>query len=76
MPTFSYTVDGEPEQTDQHELTPDQILTSAGLDTSTHYLVEIKGAVKESFEGKGGIELHMHDHMVFVSVFTGPTPVS
>jgi hypothetical protein len=46
------------------------------LDTSTHYLVEIKGAVKESFEGKGGIELHMHDHMVFVSVFTGPTPVS
>lgn len=76
MASFDYTVDGEAQTTDQHQLTPDQILTAAALDPATHYLVEIKGAVKESFQGKGGTELHMHQQMTFISVFTGPTPVS
>ena len=76
MATFHYTVDGEPQETEAHQLTPNQILTHAGLDPGTHYLVEIKGDTKESFQGKGEVELHMHEGMVFVSVFTGPTPVS
>lgn len=76
MATFHYTVDDESQETQEHELTPNQILTYAGLDPGTHYLVEIKGATKESFQGKGEVELHMHETMVFVSVFTGPTPVS
>jgi hypothetical protein len=76
MPSFNYTVDGEPQSTTEHTITPDQILKNAGLDPATHYLIEVKGSVKESFQGKGGVELHIHEHMVFVSVFTGPTPVS
>jgi hypothetical protein len=76
MPTFNYTVDGEPQQTHEHELTPDQILRNASLDPATHYLVEIKGSTKESFQGRGSVEIRMHDHLVFISVFTGPTPVS
>ncbi len=76
MPTFHYLVDAEAQETDEHELTPDEILRNAGLDPATHYLVEIKGSTKESFQGKGSVEIRMHDHLVFVSVFTGPTPVS
>lgn len=76
MPTFDYTVDGEPEQTTEHQLTPNQILRNAGFDPANHYLVEIVGATKESFQGKGDDPIHMHENMQFISVYTGPTPVS
>lgn len=76
MPTFDYTVDGEPQQTTAHELTANQILTNAGIDTASHYLVQIEGAHRVSYEGKPNETIHMHEHMKFVSVSTGPTPVS
>src|ERR1700753_1707861 len=38
--TFRYTIDGEPEMTDQQEMTPDQILREAGIDHKEHYLVQ------------------------------------
>ncbi len=73
---FEYTVDDEPQSTDQHTLTPNQILTRAGIDPATHYLVEIVGNTQRSYQGKPDVPIHMHQHMKFVSVFTGPTPVS
>jgi hypothetical protein len=76
MPTFEYSVDDEPQATDQHTLTANQILTKAGIDVAIHYLVEIKGASRESYQDRGDVEIHIHQHQRFISVKTGPTPVS
>jgi hypothetical protein len=76
MPTFTYTVDDEPQSTTEHVLTAAQILEKAGIDLATHYLVQIEGNHRISFEGKPDEEIHMHEHMKFISISTGPTPVS
>jgi hypothetical protein len=76
MPTFDYTVDDEPQSTTQHDLTPNQILTHSGLDPATHYLVDIEGHNQKSFQNQPDVEIHMHEHMKFISISTGPTPVS
>lgn len=76
MPNFTYTVDGETQTTAAHELTAAQILTNAGIDAATHYLVQIEGNQRVSYEGKPDQTIHMHEHMKFISVSTGPTPVS
>lgn len=76
MPTFNYTVDDEQQSTDLHEMTPMQILTNAGIDPATHYLVQIHGNSKTSYENKPNEVIHMHQHMKFISISTGPTPVS
>ena len=76
MPTFDYTIDGEPESTTAHDLTPTQILQAAGLDPATHYLVQIEGNHQQSYQTEPNVEIHMHEHAKFISVFAGPTPVS
>jgi len=76
MPTFNYTVDDEPQSTTEHVLTPVQILQNAGIDPASHYLVQIEGNHRTSYQDKPNAEIHMHQHMKFISVSTGPTPVS
>lgn len=76
MPTFTYTVDDEPQSTQSHTLTATQILSNADIDPATHYLVEIRGKDQESFQSDPSKEIHMHEHIKFISVSTGPTPVS
>ena len=76
MPVFDYTVDGEALSTSELVLTPILILKNAGLDPSTHYLIEIDGNSQKSFKDDPNVSVHMHEHMKFVSVFTGSTPVS
>ena len=76
MPVFDYTVDGETLSTSDLVLTPVQILKNAGLDPSTHYLIEIDGAAQKSFKDDPNVPIHMHEHMKFVSASTGPTTVS
>ena len=76
MPTFNYTVDDEPQATTAHELTPTQILNNAGVDPATHYLVQLQGNHRESYQNRPDVVIHMHQHMKFISVSTGPTPVS
>lgn len=74
---IDYTVDGEPQQTTERTLTPRQILRDAGIDPETHYLIEIRGHHEHvSYEGRPDEPIHMHPNMRFVSVSTGPTPVS
>jgi len=74
---IEFTLDGEPEKTRAHHLTPNQIIIEYGhKDAKTHYLVEIKGTHKISFQAKGDEEIKMHDCMNFQTVSTGPTPVS
>jgi hypothetical protein len=75
MHTIEYTVDGKPQKTSEDELTPNQILENAGIDPATHYLVEIIGREKKSFQGDN-TPIHMHEHMKFISVSINPTPVS
>ena len=74
--TIEYTVDDEPQSTTSEQLTPREILTNAHFDPNSHYLVQIEGKHQESYKDRPDEPIHMHPHMKFVSVSTGPTPVS
>ena len=76
MPTFRYTVDDEPQETSDHVLTPAQILSNAQIDAASHYLVQLQGNHRKSYEGKPDEAIHMHENMKFISVSVAPTPVS
>ncbi len=76
MPTFEYTVDTDPQSTDQQKMTPNEILRKAGFDPAVYYLVAIHGESQQSFQGKGDDPIEIHEHEKFVSIFTGPVPVS
>lgn len=76
MPTFHYTVDDKSQTTDQHKMTPNQILEKAGISPTNHYLVQIEGKNRISYESKGDEEIEMHDNMKFISISFEPTPVS
>ena len=72
-----FTVDGEPHETDQRELTPDEIIHKFGeRDPSKNYLVQIVGGQKESYQGKGQIPIKMHNGMRFQILCIGPMTVS
>ncbi len=73
---FEYSVDDEAQSTTQHTLTPTEILTAAGSDPASHYLVQIVGNTQKSYKDTPTEPIHMHQQMKFVSVFTGSTPVS
>ncbi len=75
MPTFEYTVDGEPQHTSEHELTAEAILRNAELDPSQRYLIEIKGNHQEAHRDPA-TRIHIHQHQRFVTAFIGPVPVS
>lgn len=74
-----FALDDEPQETREKELTPRQIMESAKparIDPNTHYLVQIEGQHQVSYKDKPDEPIHMHEKMRFVSVSTGPTPVS
>lgn len=71
-----YTVDGEPQTTDQRELTVRQLLLNAKDDPTKVYLIEVRGKEKVSYEGKLDEEIHMHDGLVFVTAAIGGGGVS
>ncbi len=75
-PVFYYTVDDEPQTTNAHVLTPREILTAVGLSTAAYYLVLMRGNEKISYKDKYDEQIHMSQHMTFISVFIGDTPVS
>jgi hypothetical protein len=74
--TFAISVDGEDLTVSEHELAPAEIMSRVGLDVNTHYLVEIEGAHRQSFEGRNDTPIHIHEKLKLVSVYTGPTTVS
>ena len=76
---FYYTVDKEPETTDQKELTPNQILELAGITpVPDYYLVQINpDGSQTSYKDTPTTPIRMKcPAMKFVSVFRGETPVS
>jgi hypothetical protein len=72
---ITFFVDGEKLETSHHSLTVAQILEIAGLDPKTHYLIELRGGHQVKFENLNE-ELHLHEDEKFISVFSGPTPLS
>jgi hypothetical protein len=71
-----YTVDGERQETRKHILTPRQILTDAGIDPASYYLVQLRGHERESYKDRPDEPIHLHEHEKFVSVYMASTPVS
>jgi hypothetical protein len=74
-----YSVDDEPQETTKKELTPRQIMEDAKpkrIDPESHYLVLIQGEHRHSYKDHPDEIIHMHEGMCFISVSTGPTPVS
>ena len=71
-----YWVDDERQETEQEELTPVQIMEHAKIDPKNHYLVQIKGKERISYKDDPNQKIRMRNGMKFVSVSTGPTPVS
>ena len=70
-----YFVDNEKQETQVPILTVAQILEKAGLDPKTHYLVELRGEHQIKHVDPNE-QLHLHEHEKFISVFSGPTPLS
>jgi hypothetical protein len=76
-PVIEYTVDDEPQSTTEQDLTPNQILSNAGLDPAQYYLILVRNPHnQESYQDKGDETIHMHPNLRFISAFTGSTPVS
>lgn len=76
---FHYTVDAEPETTDEKEMTPNRILEQAGITpASDYYLVEINSdGSQTSYKDSPERPIKMKcPQMIFISVFNGETPVS
>jgi hypothetical protein len=72
----TFEVDGEPVETTEKTLTPNQIMNLAKVDSATHYLVLVEGREQTSYEGRGEEPIHIHEKQKFITVATGPTPVS
>jgi hypothetical protein len=70
-----FKVDGDPFETTKRTLRANAILRIAGLDSALRYLDEISPE-QRSFKDKGEEEIHMINHMEFISLRVGPTPVS
>jgi hypothetical protein len=74
----TYMLDDEPFTTTEHTLTPRTILGNAKINAETHYLVLLHGesGQRTSYQGKLDEPITMHPNMKFLSISTGPTPVS
>lgn len=70
-----YFVDAEEQTTTDPNLTVAQILKNAGLDPATHFLIEIRGQHQVPHQDLNEV-IHIHEKEKFISVFSGPTPVS
>lgn len=72
---IEYFVDNEVQRTDNPDLTVAQILQKAGLDPATHYLIELRGHDQVPLRDINQV-IHIQEKEKFISVFSGPTPVS
>lgn len=74
--TITFLVDGEHVSTEERILTPVKIMELAHVDPATNYLVRVEGRHQISYKDKPNEKIEVHDDEVFVTVSTGPTPVS
>lgn len=71
-----FTVDGEPVETLERELTPVQIMELAGVDPTTHYLKEIRGRQQISYEDRPDEPIRIRRGQRFVTNSREPATVS
>jgi len=72
--SIEYFVNGEKEQTTEHKLTVEQILTRAGFEPATQYnLTRDEGHHKYTDYQE---EVPLHEDERFTATFMGPTPTS
>lgn len=71
-----YKVNDEEQTTLEKELTPIQIMQSAGIDPQTSFLEQIIGHTKKSYKENPTEILEMKNGMRFITIFIGPMPVS
>lgn len=75
--TIRFTLDGEEVTTTLHQMTPNQIIRDLGeKDPAAHYLVELRGNQRESYQNRGDELIRLRNNQRFIIVFTGATPVS
>jgi hypothetical protein len=70
-----YTVDGEPQETHEKELTPREILLKAGFKPEETRLYKVEGKERIPLPDLDK-PIHVHEHEKFVTGHIGPTPVS
>lgn len=76
-PAIEFTVDGEEYETRESDLIAEDILGFAGKIFGTHYLVELLGRGGQQREYKRPSDLvKVHQGSRFLTVSTGPTPVT
>lgn len=75
-PPITFVVDGEDISTSERALTPVQIMGLAKVDAATHYLVRVEGRHQDSYQDRPAARIELHAGEVFVTVRSGPTPVS
>jgi hypothetical protein len=68
MAKFNYTVDGEKQETDKHELTATEIMKQSQVDPNKNYLVLVEGEHKKSYKDNPDEPIHMHENMVFITI--------
>lgn len=73
---IEFTVDGEPVETTEKELTPVEIMNLAGVDSATHYLKEIQGQHQISFKDTPNEPIKVHNNQRFITNSLEPTTVS
>lgn len=71
-----YTVDGVDQETTDREMTPRQILKTAGFDPALRYLIQVDGRHQTSFKDKPDESIHMHPKIKFITASLEPTEVS
>jgi hypothetical protein len=73
-----FVVDGEAEETEKREMTPDEIIRQYGRkDPATNYLIQIEGGhEKISYRDHGSEAIKLHNGMQFQIISLEPTPVS
>lgn len=70
-------VDGVELTAPEREQTAREIITLAGKDPDTAYLVELRGKRERiSYKDNPDDEIKLHEHQRFITVSLGPTPVS
>ena len=76
MPSFRYTVDDEPQETTEHQLTARTILRNAGLNDAERYLIQIEGRHQVSYKETMDVSVQMHENQKFITALIGVVPVS
>jgi hypothetical protein len=74
--TITFSVDDEEYTTDELELTPIEIFTIVGLDSSKFYLKQIKGHMEITYKNDEHKSINMLGHLKFITCKNEPTTVS